>query len=240
MIVLRRVGPVSSAGNVGANMVGLLAILFLAALAGLIKPYIPGWRRLHFGVAAIGAFVLVGVFAPKTDKQAKDAATTATPTPIPSSGASDASGTVSEPSAVPSKWAYSEDKDSMRGTTTRYGSIDSENQVDLQFPYGTVRGTLTIRQRAEDGLQVLFSVEKGQVLCNSFTNTTVSMKFDDGPIQSFRCTGAADGSTETAFLQSPQRVLAALKKAKRAIVEAQFFQQGRQQFTFETAGLTWK
>lgn len=51
----------------------------------------------------------------------------------------------------------------------------------------------------------------------------------------------ADGSNDTVFLSGgTSRALAGLKKAKRAIVEAEFFQRGRQQFVFETAGLNWK
>jgi hypothetical protein len=66
------------------------------------------------------------------------------------------------------------------------------------------------------------------------------MKFDDGPIQKFRCTGSSDGSSETAFIIDEQRALAALKRAKRTIVEAEFYQRGRQQFVFETDGLKWQ
>jgi hypothetical protein len=66
------------------------------------------------------------------------------------------------------------------------------------------------------------------------------MKFDNGPIQKFRCTGSSDGSSETAFIEDEGRALAALKRAKRTIVEAEFYQQGRQQFVFQTAGLNWK
>lgn len=128
----------------------------------------------------------------------------------------------------------------MRGTTSRFASIASENEVDLEFPYGEVRGQLWIRRRPEDGLNVAFEVEKGQVLCHSFSNSHVSMKFDDGPIQKFRCTGSSDGSSETAFLEGEQRVLGALKRAKRTIVEAEFYRRGRQQFVFETAGLQWE
>ena len=128
----------------------------------------------------------------------------------------------------------------MRGTSSKVAQITSDNVVDLDFPYGEVHGQLWVRQRHEDGLNVAFEVEKGQVLCNSFTESYVSIKFDDRPIQKFRCTDASDGSSNVAFLSNEHSVLAELKKSKRAIVEAEFFQQGRKQFTFDTAGLNWK
>lgn len=128
----------------------------------------------------------------------------------------------------------------MRGTTTKLASVQSENSVDLDFPYGAVHGQIWIRKRPEDGLNVAFEVDKGQVLCHSFSGGYVSVKFENGPIQKFSCTGSSDGSSETAFLLNEERALSALKRAKRTIVEAEFFQKGRQQFVFDTAGLEWK
>lgn len=112
--------------------------------------------------------------------------------------------------------------------------------MDLQFPYGEVHGQLWVRKRGGKGLDAAFEVEKGQVLCHSFGDSVVSIKFDEGPIQKFRCTDASDGSNNVAFLLPAGRFLSEVKRSKRAIVEAEFFQQGRQQFTFDTAGLNWK
>lgn len=219
-------------------MTGLFMLLFLAAAVGIFKPYIPGWKRGYFALAAFVALVLIGVFAPKQpdagkQQAGKQASPTATDGASPAPEAS--------PPAPPSKWEYSENKDEMRGTTTRYASLDSENEVDMEFPYGTVRGKLLVRKRPEDGLNVIFSVEKGQVLCNGISgNSYVSIKFDDKPVQKFSCTDSSDGSSEHAFIEAASRALAGLKGAKRTIIEAEFFQRGRQQFTFDTAGLDWK
>jgi len=209
----------------------VFVLVFFAAVVGIFKPYINGTKRSHFAVAAVVAFVLVGVFAPSSPTTVKQAATN------PSTQENSTAPTVqSEPT---SKWDYSETKDEMRGTTAKLASLQSENTVDLDFPYGEVHGQLWIRRRPEDGLNVAFEVDKGQVLCHSFTDDYISMKFDNGPIQRFRCTGSSDGSTETAFIVDEPRALAALKRAKRTIVEAEFFQKRRQQFVFETAGLKW-
>jgi hypothetical protein len=97
---------------------------------------------------------------------------------------------------------------------------------------------LWVRKRG-GSLDAAFEVEKGQILCNSFSESVVSIKFDDGPVQKFRCTDASDGSNNVAFLLPAGRFLSEVKKSKRTIVEAEFFQQGRQQFTFDTAGLAW-
>ena len=220
-------------------MVTIFAIAFLAAIVGIFKPYITGLKRSHFAIAAVVSFILVGVTAPKNDT-AKTPAVASTAVPPPSGADHKAViETEASPTEPASKWQYSQDKDEMRGTITRYASLQSENEVDLDFPYGEVHGQIWVRKRPEDGLQVMFSVDKGQILCHTYGNSTVSAKFDDKPIQKFGCTDSSDGSNDTAFLSSPSRALAELKKAKRLVIEAEFFQKGRQQFVFDTRALKW-
>jgi hypothetical protein len=212
-------------------------LLFVAAVVGIFKPYISGIKRWHFAFGALASFILVGAFAPSTPT---DQTSSAAQTPNALATVESDSATSAAPQEVSSKWEYSESRDEMRGTTAKFASITSKNMVDLEFPYGEVNGQLWIRRRPEDGLNLAFEVQKGQVLCHNYSDDYISMKFDDGPVQKFRCTGSSDGSSETAFVVDEQRALTALKRAKRTVVEAEFFQQGRQQFVFETAGLKWQ
>jgi hypothetical protein len=140
--------------------------------------------------------------------------------------------------AAPSNWSYSEDKDEMRGTATKYAQTDSENELDFGFPYDNSHGTLMLRKRPSDGLNVILSI-KGQFICNSFEGETVAVKFDSGPIEHFGCNEAADGSPGYLFIEAPQKFVRKLRKAKKVIIEAQFFEHGRQQLTFDVAGLNW-
>lgn len=219
-------------------MAYLFVLLFFAAVVGIFNPYINGSKRSHFAIAAVVCFVLIGVFAPDSSEgPTETAASDASDAPADSVAAVSA---VTETAAKQSKWIYANSRDEMRGTTTQVASVRSENEVDLDFPYGEVRGEIWVRKRPEDGLNIAFEVEKGQVLCHSFSDGYVSIKFDDGPIQKFSCTGSSDGSSETAFLLNEESALAGLKRAKRTIVEAEFYQKGRQQFLFDTAGLEWK
>ncbi|TNE37801.1 MAG: hypothetical protein EP321_09655 [Sphingomonadales bacterium] len=217
-------------------------LLFLATLVGIIKPYIPNLERKHFIAAAIVSLVLIGIFTPKSGNQP--------PAPPYQEMKPTTQNTVKAPaetteSNVPthpaSKWHYSEKKDEMRGTTAKFAELRSENEVNLDFPYGSVNGIITVRKRPQDGLNIMFSVDNGQILCRSFGDTTyVSAKFDDGPIKRYACTGTSDGSSETAFIEHTVDFLANLKKAKRTIIEAELYNNGREQFTFDTAGLDWK
>lgn len=138
------------------------------------------------------------------------------------------------------KWVYSGDYDRMRGTTDRYANLSSENSVNLGFPYGEVYGRLQVRKRSTDGLNIMFSIDKGQILCRSYTESYLSIKFDNGPIQRFSCTGAADGTSEVSFIISARKFLNSLIKSNQIIVEVPLYQNGSRQFTFETKGLDWK
>ena len=224
---------------------GIFFLAFVAALIGIFFPYLPNVKRKHFaGAAGVSLFLMalgIGSNNNSGEAQADSAAKTSVATAPEAPSKAKAAAQPTEPEQPASKWEYREDKDEMRGTTAKFASIRSENTVDLDFPYGEVNGTIWVRRRPEDGLDVMFSVDSGQIMCNSFTDTYVSIKFDDKPIQRFSCTGSSDGSNDTAFLMGgSSRALTALKKAKRTIIEAEFFQKGRQQFVFETAGLEWK
>lgn len=144
-------------------------------------------------------------------------------------------------SEEPSKWTYNETKDDMRGTTTRYAIIESDNETEFDFPYGGgSRLTLQLRKRPEDGFQIMMTISSGQFLCNSFSNTTINVKFDSGPVRRFGCTGTSAGNSDTIFLESTGTFLSALRKANTVVVEPEFYQSGRRQFTFSTKGLKWK
>jgi len=223
-------------------MMGLLTIVFLAALVGILKPYLGALTRKHFAGIAGAAFVGLMILAPKTNTAETSTTQTAATTPaeVPDAKPSASAETVPVPEAPASKWSYSESEDEMRGTKSRFASITSENEVDLDFPYGEQRGKLTLRKNPSSGLNIMFAVDEGQILCNSFTNTKISVKFDGGPVRSMSCTGTDDGSSHVAFFTNEGPVLAGLKKAKRTIIEADFYQKGSQQFVFETAGLNWK
>lgn len=232
----------------------LFSLLFFVALAGVIKPYIAGAKRWHFGLAALACLMIVGAFAPQKSevsgaKKAAsaaqgdgDAAGNAAQQPSAGDGdggkAEEADG--AQASAPDSPWHYSESKDEMRGTVSRFASVESENEVDLGFPYGTVHGHVLVRHRPQDGLNIMFQVDQGQILCNSLSDGMISVKFDKGPVQKFRCSEASDGSSETAFIDSASAFLRKLRGSSRLIVEAEFFQKGRQQFVFDIRGLQWK
>lgn len=144
----------------------------------------------------------------------------------------------SKAEAVPSNWSYNETADEMRGTKTRFASATANNSLNLGFPYDGGHARLTLRQRPEDGLNVFLSID-GQFICSEYSGDTVAVKFDDGPIQTYRCAEPAAGGTGLLFINGEKRFVENLRKAKKVIIEAPFYDNGRQQMTFDVAGLDW-
>ena len=135
-------------------------------------------------------------------------------------------------------WEYRNKTDQMRGTTTRFAESTSTNKVNFGAPYaGGSYLEMTLRERSKDGLNILFTISKGQFQCSS--GCKFFAKFDEGKIYEIAATGSSSGSVDTIFVQDEPPFLEALRNSKRLIVEMEFFQEGSSQFVFNTAGLKW-
>src|SRR5947209_6532585 len=64
------------------------------------------------------------------------------------------------------KWTYLVNEDAMTSRKAKYATIKSENTVTFNFPYqGSQRGTLMLRDHPTYRRDVIFSIERGQLLC---------------------------------------------------------------------------
>lgn len=222
----------------GGFVSSLFVVVFLAALVGVFKPYIKSAKRWHFGVGAIVAFIMVGVFAdPSATTETKALELASADKPVDGK-TDDKAGVV--PKEPESNWQYYNDKDEMRGTESRYAQLDGSNTINLDFPYGEQRGRITVRQSAQFGFDILVGVESGQIMCNSYSRSYINVKFDEGPIQRYGCNEASDGTSNMVFVEGAKGFLDKLKNSKKVIVEAEFFQNGMQQLAFDTANLKWE
>jgi hypothetical protein len=135
-------------------------------------------------------------------------------------------------------WEYRTRTDQMRGTTTRFAEATSTNKVNFGAPYaGGSTLDLTVRERSQDGLNILFTISKGQFKCSD--GCKFFARFDDGKVLTIAATGSSSGSMDTIFVENEAPFLAELRNSRRLIVEMEFFQEGSNQFTFNTANLKW-
>lgn len=135
------------------------------------------------------------------------------------------------------QWYYDSSEDKMDGATTYYASVNSSNTVNFSFPYnGVQNATLRLRSGKRLGKNVMFSIRKGQILCHSYEDCTVLVRFDDEKAVNYSAVGAADNSSETIFLRNHDKFVAKLKKAKRVRISIDIYQEGAPVFEFDVSG----
>lgn len=143
-----------------------------------------------------------------------------------------------KPVEPPSKWQYSMQTDPMHGTA-KFAQPTSENALDFDFPYAGGQSNLILRKRAHKSAEVILKIE-GQFVCNGFNGGAIAAKFDDGPIHHYGCGNPSDGKTGVLFIRGAQSFLSRLKKARTVIIEAEFYQEGPRQMTFDVHGMDWR
>lgn len=145
-----------------------------------------------------------------------------------------------EPQPVVHSWEYSELKDSMADGLVKTASIRSNNFTELRQPYsGGTFGTITIRKHPRWGTDVIFLINKGQLLC-SYSDCKINVRFDDNKPKSYQANEPDDHNSETLFIRDHADFIKNIKKSKKVIIEATFYQNGAIGFEFNTENLNWK
>jgi len=135
------------------------------------------------------------------------------------------------------KWSYSSREDPMSSRKVTHASIESENSVSFGFPYsGPQQGTLTIRNHPTQGVDVIFSIARGQILCQSYTDCTIRVRFNESNAERWSAVGPVDNSSTVIFLRSEQRFIQRLRGAKVLRLQIPFYQEGAPIFEFEVGG----
>ena len=136
-----------------------------------------------------------------------------------------------------SQWESSTGNDAM-GRAYAVTAVTSTNTLLFDFPYqGSQHGTLSVRESARWGTDVMVSIERGQFLCG-IEDCTVNVRFDQGPIQQFSAVEPSDRSTNMLFIHTQSKFTSELSKAKVARIEATFYQEGLQTLEFNVEGFS--
>lgn len=141
--------------------------------------------------------------------------------------------TIQEP-----KWSYRSSDDPMSSKSIKFAEVPSENIVDFDFPYsGKQVGKLIIRQHPAHGTEVMFMIEKGQILCNSYAGCNVQVRFDEKKAEKWKALGPADHSNKVLFIQNEKAFIRKLLSSKTIRVQVPFYQEGEPVFEFYVSGL---
>lgn len=180
------------------------------------------------GVVFLG-IVIISVFSGKRSGPSSPPAT-----PSPTTNAQAVS--TPAPKLPGSQWFYNQIDDPMGKGTVHHAQVSSSNTVNFDFPYsGAQHATLMLRSHPRYGKDIIFSIEKGQILCRSYEDCTVIVRFDDESPTNYSAIGAADNSTETIFIRNYNRFSEKLLKAKRVRISANIYQQGAPVFEFDVS-----
>jgi hypothetical protein len=135
------------------------------------------------------------------------------------------------------KWRYFSDADPMASRPSRTASIDSENTVEFGFPYeGQQHGTLTLRNHPSYGRDVILQIREGQILCPSYDDCSIRVRFDDGPAERWTGAGPNDNGTTTVFIRNYSRFLQRMRNAKVVRIQIPVYQEGAPTFEFRVGG----
>lgn len=144
-------------------------------------------------------------------------------------------------SAFADSWSYSEDVDKMTSKKANYASLSSANSLSLGFPYaGANYGNLTVRKHSQYRLSVILSIDKGQILCPSYSGCSVKIRFGDKSPLTFRASPAADHDSKTVFLGNAQGFIDQALKVKSIKAQVNIYHSGGSVLEFESTGpLVW-
>jgi hypothetical protein len=135
------------------------------------------------------------------------------------------------------QWNYGVTEQQMTGGKRKIATVESTNTVDFGFPYsGAQNGRLTLRTDPQYGKDIIFRLEKGQILCPSYEGCSVQVRFDEEKPVNFAATAAADHSSNLVFIDDYVRFVAKLQKSKRVRMSVNIYQQGRPVFEFDVSG----
>lgn len=134
-------------------------------------------------------------------------------------------------------WNYSTDTDAMTSKVSYFAQTTSVNELSLNSPYdGFNQAHLTIRKRR--GLQdAVLEVDKGQFIAGVY-GTNVKIRFDKRPPMTFYCEKSTDYSPKILFIESTD-FINQVKRSKKVLIEATFYEAGEQQMEFKTDSLKW-
>lgn len=137
-------------------------------------------------------------------------------------------------------WSYDSSTDELRGRKIHTATVTSENSASFSFPYqGQNYLRIQVRKHPEWGTDVILIMDKGQILCHSYSEPCRGMVSFDGKVQKFSFNEAADNSSNVVFVSNANSFIKKLKGSSKLIIELPFYQEGNSQFKFETKGLVW-
>ena len=130
-------------------------------------------------------------------------------------------------------WQYNSDTDAL-GHRTLSACTESLNSISLHWPYGETKAILCVQNRSGRRYMYLHTQEKSQMLCSSYEGCSVAVRYDSA--SAGRATFFEPSDYDSSYLLArgmPTR----LPASKQMVIAPTFYQDGQQEFIFDTHGL---
>lgn len=135
------------------------------------------------------------------------------------------------------QWHYLSTEEGMTGKKSRTATVTSTNTISLDFPYsGAQHAELTLRRHPRWGNDVILSIERGQILCHTYGDCRIGVRFDDGKVMRFSGNPPSDNSSEYVFIPAFGTFMKRLPKTKTVKIEVEIYQGGSPVFEFDVSG----
>jgi hypothetical protein len=137
-------------------------------------------------------------------------------------------------------WQYHEKEDALTSKKVYHAVLQSDNSLYLNAPYdGGTECYIDLRNKDGEN-DVIIAVTKGQFLVDVVDGETIKVRFDSSAAETYSCSGPADYNTTTLYVNDTDRFISRLKKAKKVLIRAGFYDNGLQDMEFFAKGLEWK
>ena len=131
-------------------------------------------------------------------------------------------------------WEYNEKEDPMTSKKDFFATLPSTNTIEFEFPYnGGSKFYLNVRKKGQ--IDIFLNSDK----CQFSTRKSIKVRFDDEKPMTFSFNEPSDGSSNIIFINSEKLFLEKLKKSKKLLIEAEFYNEGLRIIEFYSEGLKW-
>jgi hypothetical protein len=137
-----------------------------------------------------------------------------------------------------SKWLYSDEEDKMTSKKKYFAQLKANDELIFDFPYdGGSVATLTIRKKRGE-VDAMLKVSKGQFILD-YEGGSIKARFGNAKPSIYAISQSSDHSSDLVFIDNASRFISNLKKYKKLLIEAEFFNEGVRQIEFNIEGFKW-
>ena len=136
-------------------------------------------------------------------------------------------------------WTYTKAAKSMSADTNYQAAISAVNQLQFKEPYEGGSSVILAVRHLDGKNRLTLTVTKGRFVSNNPNGEKVKIKFDDSKAGLYDCDPGQDGDADMLYIHPANKLIQKLNNTKKAVIEAEFLNEGLKQLVFNVDGLKW-